>query len=265
MFQIKNGILKKYIKQRGVAEVVIPDSVTSIGTCAFQGCWSLTSITIPDSVASIGDRAFENCSSLTSITIPDSVASIGAHTFKGCSNLTSITIPDSVTSIGALTFKGCSSLTSIIIPDSVTSVGAWAFFSCRSLTDIYVKIKNQIIKLHLDGHLDDNTWQKMRILAKEKIKNSISAVPVDSDNENIEVKMLRKKYQQAIQKCDDIKCKYDQLKVAYDSINQEFIIFKKKYEELENRIRAAKRHTFCTFFELSEKDKEDLLKEHVEL
>ena len=40
------------------ANYVIPDSVTSIGECAFLECNSLTNIIIPDSVTSIGMWAF---------------------------------------------------------------------------------------------------------------------------------------------------------------------------------------------------------------
>jgi len=115
----------------------IPDSVTSIGHCAFEDCASLTSVTIPDSVTSIGADAFYNCKSLTSVTIPDSVTSIGGAAFYDCTSLTSVTIPDSVTSIGDFTFSSCESLTSVTIPDSVTSIGHYAFEGCRSLTDVY--------------------------------------------------------------------------------------------------------------------------------
>ena len=34
-FKIKNGVLKKYTNEKGITEVVIPDSVTSIGYMAF--------------------------------------------------------------------------------------------------------------------------------------------------------------------------------------------------------------------------------------
>ena len=108
-FQIENSVLKKYAKESGVTEVVIPDSVTSIGNSAFKGCKSLTSIVIPDSVTAIGDYAFHDCKSLTSIVIPDSVTSISERAFEGCKNLTSIVIPDSVTAIGDDAFYGCSS------------------------------------------------------------------------------------------------------------------------------------------------------------
>ena len=71
----------------------IPNSVTIIGSGAFGGCTSLTSVTIPNSVTSIGFFAFYNCPSLTSMTIPNSVTSIGEQAFRDCTNLTSLTFP----------------------------------------------------------------------------------------------------------------------------------------------------------------------------
>ncbi len=77
-----------YINGELAVELEIPEGVTSIGSYAFSGCTSLTSITIPESVTSIGEWAFSGCSSLTSITIPASVTSIGSEAFYGCSSLT---------------------------------------------------------------------------------------------------------------------------------------------------------------------------------
>ena len=96
-------------------DIDFPDSVTSIGDYAFDGCSSLFHITIPEGVKSIGDFAFNGCSSLFHITIPRGVKSIGDNAFEDCSSLQSITIPNSVKNIGDNVFNGCSSLTEIRI------------------------------------------------------------------------------------------------------------------------------------------------------
>ena len=155
-FRIENGELVEYTGKGG--DVVIPDSVTSIGEKAFYDCHRLTSISIPDSVTSIGDGAFEGCRNLPIINIPDSVTHGGESAFSGCKALVnrngfviirnvlynyegkakSITIPDNVTSIWDCAFSECSSLTNISIPDSVTSIGDNAFSECESLTSISI-------------------------------------------------------------------------------------------------------------------------------
>ena len=83
---------------------------TEIPANAFDRCDPLINIMIPNSVTSIGDRAFASCDSLTSITIPFGVTSINPETFYKCYSIKSITIPESVTDIGDSAFSGCSSL-----------------------------------------------------------------------------------------------------------------------------------------------------------
>ena len=72
----------------GCKNTIIPDDVTSIGTYAFSGCSSLTSIDIPDNVTSIGEYAFFDCDNLASVVIPDSVTSLGQWAFCGCGSFT---------------------------------------------------------------------------------------------------------------------------------------------------------------------------------
>ena len=74
----------------GCKNTIIPNSVTSIGNNAFDGCSGLSSVTIPNSVTSIGGAAFGGCSSLTSVTIPNSVTSIDGYAFEGCNKLATV-------------------------------------------------------------------------------------------------------------------------------------------------------------------------------
>ena len=123
-----------FLNDEEIVNLVIPDSVTSIGEWAFYDCRGLTSVTIGNGVTSIGDSAFFNCYGLTSITIGNGVTSIGRYAFSRCRGLTSVTIPDGVTSIGDYAFYNCSGLTSVTIPDGVTSIGANAFGNNYKLT-----------------------------------------------------------------------------------------------------------------------------------
>ena len=135
---IIDGVLT-FFAPYGLTEYAIPNSVITIGDCAFRDCTSLTSVTIPESVTEIGGGAFSGCSSLTSVTIPDSVTTIGDYAFQTCDSLTSIIIPNSVTTIGDCAFFGCDSLTSVTIGDGVTTIGQAAFYDCTSLTSVYCK------------------------------------------------------------------------------------------------------------------------------
>ncbi|MEG2081576.1 MAG: leucine-rich repeat domain-containing protein, partial [Oscillospiraceae bacterium] len=98
-----------------------------MGYGAFYYCIGLTSIIIPDSITSIGSDAFYYCTGLTSVTIGNSVTSIGDYAFYFCTGLKGVMLPDSVTIIGKGAFEDCTGLKGVTIPDSVTSIGDDAF------------------------------------------------------------------------------------------------------------------------------------------
>lgn len=86
--KLKNG---EYLKPGSnvSGNVIIPSDVkngtvtlkvTEIGELAFSGS-SLTSVVIPNSITSIGNDAFNGCSSLTSVEIPNSITSISNGAF----------------------------------------------------------------------------------------------------------------------------------------------------------------------------------------
>ena len=126
-----------------LSEIVIPNSVTSIGDLAFSFCSSLAEVVIPNSVTRIGDSAFEGCSSLAEVIIPDSITGIGDRAFSFCSSLAEVIIPNSVTNIGKGAFQLCSSLAEVVIPNSVVCINGNPFhgwngkLDCLSLSFVY--------------------------------------------------------------------------------------------------------------------------------
>ena len=157
-----------YLNGEEVTDLVIPNSVTSIGSSAFAGCSGLTSVIIPNSVTSIGSNAFSNCFSLTSVTIPSSVTTIEIGVFWSCWGLSSVTIPNSVTSIGERAFSNCGSLTSVTIPNSVISIGNFAFNECINLTS--VTIPNSVTTI------GNNAFSSCSDLPSVIIPNSVTSI-----------------------------------------------------------------------------------------
>ena len=152
----------------GMTSVVIPESVVTIGSCAFSGCRQLGAVRIPAKVASIGEWAFAGCDSLMKIevaadnvayqavngllfakggtdpiagiggdvTVPVGVKRIGTELFYERA-LGSVTLPPGVVEIGERAFA-YSTLTEITIPSSVTTIAGDAFYSCDRLVTVYV-------------------------------------------------------------------------------------------------------------------------------
>ena len=162
-----------YLNDTEITDLVIPNSVTSIGNNTFYGCSGLKSVTFPGSVTSIGASAFNGCTGLTSVkitdisswckieftdfdsnplyyahhlylndteitdlVIPNSVTSLGTSAFENCSALESATIGTGVPALPQRVFYGCKSLASLSIPNNVASIGNNAFAGCVALTDL---------------------------------------------------------------------------------------------------------------------------------
>lgn len=121
-----------------IVEVVIPDTVTSIGDVAFSYCTSLRKVNIPDSVTEIGIGAFAGCENLANLTIPDSVKEIGIGAFAGCNAILDIIVPDSVNVIDEGAFATCEALKSVTLSANLTSISESLFFYCKSLTSVVI-------------------------------------------------------------------------------------------------------------------------------
>ena len=149
-------------------EIVLPDTLVSIGFNAFSGCSSLTSLDwLPDGLITVGPGAFSGCSGLQTANLPDTVTDIGRYAFKGCTSLTAfhyplswtnvsnsgalghdydmfkgdillkrIEIPEGVSKVPANAFNGSEYLEEIVFPDTLVTVGSSAFINCKALNNL---------------------------------------------------------------------------------------------------------------------------------
>lgn len=120
-----------------LTSVVIPSTVTTIGSYAFYGCTMLQSIEIPNSVVSITDSStFYNCKNLKSIVIPDSVTELSTNMCQQ-SGVETVVVGNGVTTIPDNAFRACA-LSNVTLGNSVETIGTYAFFDNFSLEEITI-------------------------------------------------------------------------------------------------------------------------------
>ena len=119
-----------------LTRVVLPDGLLSIPESLLNNCTNLKEVVIPESVTTIGNHAFFGCASLEKINLPAGLTEISQSLLGGCTALSEITIPDGVTAIGDSAFQKCASLTEIVLPQGLRRIDGEAFFGCTGLSYI---------------------------------------------------------------------------------------------------------------------------------
>ena len=173
-FTVNNGAatITKYNGTGG--DVEIPATlgnvpVTAIGSSAFSGCTSLTSMTFPVSVTKIDSYAFWNCSNLSSVALPEKLEELNGCAFGGtaltnitipatlktvdtayadgtyghgpfykCEKLETVTFEEGMTAIPGYLMRDCARLKTITWASSITSIGTYAFNYCTGLEELVI-------------------------------------------------------------------------------------------------------------------------------
>ena len=125
-------------KAQRITEVVLPDTITTIGEYAFRQCRALEKINLPQSLTEIQEYAFADCESLKSAEIPEKVTVLERGIFSNCRSLETVTMTWRVSVIGIQAFAGCVNLPEIVIPETVTSIGDAAFGNCEKIAEFHL-------------------------------------------------------------------------------------------------------------------------------
>ena len=168
-----------YLNDQEIVDLNVPAGVTSIGSYAFINCEGLTNVVLPNSLVSIGNNAFAY-TGLSIVDVPATVSSIGSNAFSDVLNIRylggatgapwgarsvngykegdlifeddtkgniltcdpdvegTIEIPNSVKTISAAAFSGCKKVTAITLPDGLDSIAESAFYFCFALNTINI-------------------------------------------------------------------------------------------------------------------------------
>lgn len=123
-----------------IETLILPNSITGIGSSVFTGSTSLKQIVIPEKVEAIGTSVFRDCSALENIALPSALRTLGNSAFQGSTNLREIVIPEYVKTIEYNTFNGCTALEKVVIGNGVTNISTSSdtFYGCDNLTTIII-------------------------------------------------------------------------------------------------------------------------------
>ncbi len=135
LYDIVEDTLVKYPCRRPGTTYTAAAGTYAIGVNAFENAAALQQIILPDSVWSLGKGCFMGCTGLQQIPEMNAagLTRIPENCFRGCVKLTEVTIPQQITRIDSGAFYRCDNLKTIHIPESVTVIGEKAFANTEAM------------------------------------------------------------------------------------------------------------------------------------
>ncbi|MBR5363536.1 MAG: leucine-rich repeat protein [Oscillospiraceae bacterium] len=135
------------------AGFVLPPALTDIGVSAFSGCKSAAfgALTIPQSVQVIDTSAFRECNGITALNIPgnpETGLKVSSVAFFGCKGLKKITLGENISSIGSETFSECSSVEEMVFPFSLVKDSLSLSWHLAALFDIGYSVPDQMYQAY---------------------------------------------------------------------------------------------------------------------
>jgi len=135
-FPLKLNRLGNYaFSYSGLINLVLPDTLTKLGTGVFQYCTELNDVKLGDGIKGIPEETFINCTKLKSVEFGKNITYVGNKAFYLCSNLVDVLFNNSLKVIGEYAFYGCDDLEKIEFIN-VEKISSYAFSRCYMLASV---------------------------------------------------------------------------------------------------------------------------------
>ena len=173
---------RTFYRYKALEEVVLPNTLTVLGAKGeiysngniFQGCSALKNIVIPESVTTMGPGVFYGCSSLEAINIPAGITSIEENALRE-TGLKSIEFHEDVTYFGTQAFRDCKQLTEVVInaPEFTMENNTFGIMAAP-FTPMSIYVANAEMKAYVESKLTDHAKTYITVKAPVAVTDKAS-------------------------------------------------------------------------------------------
>ncbi|MBR6757131.1 MAG: leucine-rich repeat domain-containing protein, partial [Bacteroidaceae bacterium] len=174
--------------------VELPNTLTILGSVGedyysngsvFQGCSKLKNIVIPESVITLGLGTFYGCTSLETINIPAGVTRIEKDAFRE-TGLVSVEFHENVTYFGEQAFRDCEALSEITINAPKFTVESNTFLNAAApFPEMTIYVVNAEMKTYLESMLTQHQKTYMTIIAPSVVETADEMIEALLNGEDV--------------------------------------------------------------------------------